>query len=165
MEHSDLLESGSFVSIPFKREGLSELILKDSERGFRGFVSIPFKREGLSEHNKPQQKKWKHGSRFNSLQTGRTFRTRCGSIDGRADCVSIPFKREGLSERGFKLLRISTLHPMLMKFQFPSNGKDFPNRTPSKPSHSAVKNARFQTRRISTNFQLPKIRQIASEPP
>ena len=37
---------------------------------------------------------------FNSLQTGRTFRTeRDVSRLGSKICVSIPFKREGLSER------------------------------------------------------------------
>ena len=37
------------VSIPFKREGLSELITDKYEVGDLDNVSIPFKREGLSE--------------------------------------------------------------------------------------------------------------------
>ena len=61
-------------------------------------ISIPFKREGLSE-----RKGWDLWSRlvlcFNSLQTGRSFRT-CHSWSRHyLPNVSIPFKREGLSER------------------------------------------------------------------
>ena len=37
------------VSIPFKREGLSERVVTASEPEEETFVSIPFKREGLSE--------------------------------------------------------------------------------------------------------------------
>ncbi len=61
------------VSIPFKREGLSErVIFTETKDGVK--VSIPFKREGLSERN---------GN---------------GNNDNNNDHVSIPFKREGLSE-------------------------------------------------------------------
>ena len=114
------------------------------------FVSIPFKREGLSEQTKRRIWHRKRRSGFNSLQTGRTFRT---SIPGRNDSlyveafqfpsngkdfpngrvtarlpldllVSIPFKREGLSEHGRQDAYTITSTP---GFQFPSNGKDFPN--------------------------------------
>ena len=61
------------VSIPFKREGLSELNLLASPDA-PPMVSIPFKREGLSELAYPVV-------------------LVAGSI-----IVSIPFKREGLSE-------------------------------------------------------------------
>ena len=62
------------------------------------YVSIPFKREGLSEL--PQNFRHKDDSfSFNSLQTGRTFRT----------------------------LELFTLIGEGLGFQFPSNGKDFPN--------------------------------------
>ena len=63
---------------------------------------------------------------FNSLQTGRSFRTtytlRCYKI---VTCiVSIPFKREGLSEQSFYSHSSSFT---VTGFQFPSNGKVFPN--------------------------------------
>ena len=116
------------VSIPFKREGLSEPDAKTEKRIENGCfnslqtgrtfrthllskggkkvknsVSIPFKREGLSELQLPSSKGMNTLS-FNSLQTGRTFRT-LWTVTLRVNCiVSIPFKREGLSER-LKLLR------------------------------------------------------------
>ena len=61
-------------------------------------VSIPFKREGLSE--------------LTGFSTDRVL-----------VCVSIPFKREGLSE----LTLPENWMPVSLKFQFPSNGKVFPN--------------------------------------
>ena len=63
-------------------------------------VSIPFKREGLSEPRDNSEPRRTWIIRFNSLQTGRTFRTMQRSI-GNVDAVkvSIPFKREGLSEQ------------------------------------------------------------------
>ena len=119
---------------------------------------------------------------FNSLQTGRTFRTNTTHVhngttfkfqfpsngkdfpntgrlgcDGNVWCVSIPFKREGLSEQWmgvyprwrriivsipFKREGLSELNDLLEgkvnkdMFQFPSNGKDFPNSTPCEASHS-----------------------------
>ena len=66
---------------------------------FRILVSIPFKRERLSEH-----------SQF--------FHQRLLTR------VSIPFKRERLSEQRRPLM--VSLRPV--KFQFPSNGKGFPNK-------------------------------------
>ncbi len=96
-----------FVSIPFKREGLSEHESKDASGIRIVHVSIPFKREGLSEL-------LKHISEMSRPPT-----------------VSIPFKREGLSEH-----RIQKLAAILIKFQFPSNGKVFPNLPPCEPSHS-----------------------------
>ena len=64
------------VSIPFKREGLSEP--EESMAGRKTFqaVSIPFKREGLSELKAIETTKDEKEKRFNSLQTGRTFRTK-----------------------------------------------------------------------------------------
>ena len=61
-------------------------------------VSIPFKREGLSELMKSRIFTITTIS-FNSLQTGRTFRTSGDTGDFLKTFVSIPFKREGLSER------------------------------------------------------------------
>ena len=63
-------------------------------------VSIPFKREGLSE---PEH-------------TG---------TDMSIEKVSIPFKREGLSELLVQCERVCISATEV--FQFPSNGKDFPN--------------------------------------
>ena len=64
----------TFVSIPFKREGLSERNHMEIIRTIMIQVSIPFKREGLSElsisKNSPKRLHC-----FNSLQTGRSFRT------------------------------------------------------------------------------------------
>ncbi len=83
---------------------------------------------------------------FNSLQTGRTFRTHVSCV-GMDVCVSIPFKREGLSEpkncisctktccesfnslqtgRTFRTKQFRETRDLNL-FQFPSNGKDFPN--------------------------------------
>ena len=62
------------VSIPFKREGVSEPESRGSMRKCERDVSIPFKREGVSE---------RHGMRRQRLLV----------------CVSIPFKRDGVSER------------------------------------------------------------------
>ena len=86
------------VSIPFKREGLSEPKPEKKSVG-RNSVSIPFKREGLSELIYPA------GVGMDTL-------------------VSIPFKREGLSEPDFGFEPETVA---LFKFQFPSNGKVFLN--------------------------------------
>ena len=85
---------------------------------------------------------------FNSLQTGKAFRTPKECEDAiRLLQVSIPFKRERLSELlslplglkptlvsiPFKRERLSELFKIgfgkdvTTKFQFPSNGKGFPN--------------------------------------
>ena len=60
---------------------------------------------------------------FNSLQTGKAFRThkRTNNKD-ETNNVSIPFKRERLSE-----LMVPFLWLGITEFQFPSNGKGFPN--------------------------------------
>ena len=86
------------VSIPFKREGLSELTRMRYNNDFDYYVvSIPFKREGLSE-------------------------LKIRDVMYICNKVSIPFKREGLSE-----LRAFNRAIKSREFQFPSNGKDFPN--------------------------------------
>ena len=61
---------------------------------------------------------------FNSLQTGRSFRTELKPKRRKTVKVSIPFKREGLSELYNRYL---TTICSFKKFQFPSNGKVFPN--------------------------------------
>ena len=84
---------------PSNGKGLSELKLFMPQPTIQK-VSIPFKREGLSE-------RW-------TLMAILISVTR----------VSIPFKREGLSELlGYHEDEIK----LRLKFQFPSNGKDFPN--------------------------------------
>ena len=110
-------------------------------------VSIPFKREGLSEPKSNQNTLYQPTSGFNSLQTGRTFRTYNDHLGISGVIVSIPFKREGLSEprnragqagshsfnslqtgRTFRTLPAAWhAYMAVIKFQFPSNGKDFPN--------------------------------------
>ncbi len=110
-------------------------------------VSIPFKREGLSERTLAMAIII-FMTGFNSLQTGRSFRTpqtrqaqfhnegfqfpsngkvfpneKRIEILTQAKPVSIPFKREGLSElNNYIAYRIRSI-----MFQFPSNGKVFPN--------------------------------------
>ncbi len=46
----------------------------------RKIVSIPFKREGLSEQNLPDEFKGIRNVGFNSLQTGRSFRTEVPAV-------------------------------------------------------------------------------------
>ena len=65
---------------------------------------------------------------FNSLQTGWSFRTQHANATNMTliECVSIPFKREGLSEQTtFSFIEY------IREFQFPSNGKVFPNVAPA----------------------------------
>ena len=111
-------------------------------------VSIPFKRDGLSQ---PQLKhrRIRRSRRFNSLQTGRAFQTELHIDKGAMytefqfpsngkdfpngywshyegvgqPSVSIPFKREGLSEQTYDEFGVD---PILM-FQFPANGMGFLN--------------------------------------
>ena len=141
-------ESPKEVSIPFKREGLSE---PNWEKGLTQSwsVSIPFKREGLSELLYGGKIKCKIKFQFPS--NGKDFPNLGFSYPTKMDIamfqfpsngkdfpnaltliftivftsfVSIPFKREGLSERkGFEC----GTHRSSEQFQFPSNGKDFPN--------------------------------------
>ena len=93
---------GDWVSIPFKRESISEHYRTGPHGHSRVFVSIPFKRESISE-------------RSNS---------RCRTSSGN---VSIPFKRESISERSIA----GKFHKNSVVFQFPSNGKAYLNVTMS----------------------------------
>ena len=63
-----------------------------------GFVSIPFKREGVSKERYPQRWKCPSHPRFNSLQTGRCIQSLSTNTVSRLRIVSIPFKREGVSK-------------------------------------------------------------------
>ena len=61
---------------------------------------------------------------FNSLQTGKQFRTGISKKETKQICVSIPFKRESSSEQK----RIRKRERLAQyEFQFPSNGKVVPN--------------------------------------
>ena len=138
------------VSIPFKRERLSEQDKFEDRGELPRRVSIPFKRERLSERFDLSRV---HGYResFNSLQTGKAFRTlkkfaatqpgnwfqfpsngkgfpnkrrEKWNTEMKILQVSIPFKRERLSERNCFLGG----YCLEEGFQFPSNGKGFPNK-------------------------------------
>ncbi len=143
-----LSRSKGFNSLQTGRSFRTQILLSDNPSTKR--VSIPFKREGLSElsylilcvsipncFNSLQTgrsfRTWftpiAFGSvllRFNSLQTGRSFRTQEFIFNEprlHGSHVSIPFKREGLSERDHR----NTFFGERAQFQFPSNGKVFPN--------------------------------------
>ena len=97
----------------------------------RSLVSIPFKREGLSELKRVDALVYQLNS-FNSLQTGRTFRT-----NEEATMPKITFSFNSLQTgRTFRTLPHLLHNRKVTQFQFPSNGKDFPNSTPSEASHS-----------------------------
>ena len=143
------------VSIPFKREGLSEHFTNFSCTCHSIFVSIPFKREGLSERTESCSYSMQRIEKFQFPSNGKVFpnnwRT-SWTIRGHY-LVSIPFKREGLSERGesrtdleqeywsfnslqtgrsFRTTMTCTSTTLFTQFQFPSNGKVFPNFRPPK---------------------------------
>ena len=84
-----------WVSIPFKRESVSQVSSCDLMRAITSSVSIPFKRESVSQADEVGQAGAGDRICFNSLQTGK-----CISSTLRPYCIT-------LSE----------------KFQFPSNGK------------------------------------------
>ena len=110
-------------------------------------VSIPFKREGVSERINQNVVDVKRMLRFNSLQTGRCFRTKSAFLTKSRIRVSIPFKREGVSElslhppitacwervsipfkrEGVSEPQSAAWSGVTYRFQFPSNGKVFPN--------------------------------------
>ena len=59
---------------------------------------------------------------FNSLQTGRCIQSAAPLSYDERYAVSIPFKREGVS-KAFEGIKINEV---MLKFQFPSNGKVYP---------------------------------------
>ena len=87
------------VSIPFKREGISELVSEMAGKKFTG-DGFQFPSNGKAFPNrKTVERMAEVYNRFNSLQTGRHFRTSAPSGQRRFFLqVSIPFKREGISE-------------------------------------------------------------------
>ena len=111
------------VSIPFKRERLSEQAVSFCHMlDYEGFNSLQTGKAFRTSNRG-------HTTRnpiivFNSLQTGKAFRTHHGRIPERTrHQVSIPFKRERLSE----LTNCYNCKRCKGWFQFPSNGKGFPN--------------------------------------
>ena len=162
------------VSIPFKREGVSELNKCRGDISSRYLmVSIPFKREGVSEqmnyeeifrrnlfqfpsngkvfpnasviirHQKtptpsfnslqtgrcfrtlmPQSNRYMMELCFNSLQTGRCFRTEDMSSLPRKATRSFNSLQTG---RCFRTQADDATEEEAKLFQFPSNGKVFPN--------------------------------------
>ena len=121
------------VSIPFKRERLSELSVFSIYRLLIK-VSIPFKRERLSERIMPKSKTVNAMGKFQFPSNGKGF----PNLNGALEC-----SRAGMGFNSLqtgKAFRTTKGHPPLPhpdKFQFPSNGKGFPNSTPSEPCHSA----------------------------
>ena len=138
----------NYVSIPFKRESVSEHLNYASVRTSSGPVSIPFKRESVSEPKEGRAwivalEKFQFPSNgkaylnikgrlplivklqsFNSLQTGKRIWTEIFIMKkNKRALVSIPFKRESVSE----LLYISSWSKKDKTFQFPSNGKAYLN--------------------------------------
>ena len=159
------------VSIPFKREGLSERMFfggvspegkrfqfpsngKDFPNVQIVFIITDYRRFNSLQTGRTfrttgrrRNTRGRH-ERFNSLQTGRTFRTKVWRFTQQPiNNVSIPFKREGLSElmehadnleglrsfnslqtgRTFRTNAVYCVRHITDRFQFPSNGKDFPN--------------------------------------
>ena len=91
---------GRKVSIPFKRESLSKVMVPLFGCGIKEVetVSIPFKRESLSKEGTASGTKTMTGS-FNSLQTGKPIQRNLSRFRKRfLRTVSIPFKRESLSK-------------------------------------------------------------------
>ena len=113
----------SFNSLQTGKAFRTSCDIQDANKALR--VSIPFKRERLSEQEVRHIDNIITIS-FNSLQTGKAFRTKSVATSAlrRINKVSIPFKRERLSEHRMDMfIHLSSG----FKFQFPSNGKGFPN--------------------------------------
>ena len=146
------------VSIPFKREGLSELAWELWRESRDSIVSIPFKREGLSELRDQWARFDWTSLCFNSLQTGRSFRTTRSVIKVRLNLFMFQFPSNGKvfpnnfknhdsysncnrfqfpsNGKVFPNKRTTKEGIVMVQFQFPSNGKVFPNLPLCEPSHS-----------------------------
>ena len=113
--------SVSFNSLQTGKPFRTALIDANADTNARN-VSIPFKRESPFGQGRRKKSASPPKICFNSLQTGKPFRTVCLvcnlplSVPG----VSIPFKRE--SPFGHSLLS-NERNSTLLWFQFPSNGK------------------------------------------
>ena len=112
------------VSIPFKREGVSERTITGAAVTEEQ-VQFQFPSNGKVFPNLegwewvPSEQKW-----FQFPSNGKVFPNSRGNLGCSGNnFVSIPFKREGVSER----CRVSIALLTLAEFQFPSNGKVFPN--------------------------------------
>ena len=96
------------VSIPFKRESLSQVI-KWQKAWLKKKVSIPFKRESLSQVNTAFLMTGLGKLQFPFPSNGKAYRKSriCLIYRAKFNCVSIPFKRESLSQG-----RAHRLHPV-----------------------------------------------------
>ena len=96
------------VSIPFKRERLSEHSM--AWVGKNSFLfQFPSNGKGFPNEGDSNYKVANAAS-FNSLQTGKAFRTYYSSLFcRRRSGVSIPFKRERLSEQSKKEFRMDVI--------------------------------------------------------
>ncbi len=112
------------VSIPFKRERLSELLKIGFGKVVTTNVSIPFKRERLSEHGN-YHFFCGSGFCFNSLQTGKAFRT-IATHPPRYDLSCFNSLQTG---KAFRTPMTEFRDGFFDSFQFPSNGKGFPNQS------------------------------------
>ena len=107
------------VSIPFKREGLSERFIARKHFGIENQVSIPFKRESLSEHAKMQNDNNSLIRMFQFPSNGKVFPNsrKVTGFELTIWTVSIPFKREGLSELRKNETRRGTLDDVSIPFK------------------------------------------------
>ena len=109
------------VSIPFKRESVSERKMQTLGDLLRSEVSIPFKRESVSEPKKLPL--YKINPEFQFPSNGKAYLNpvEMSAIDIVVK-VSIPFKRESV----FRVLK-NLAGNSAQLFQFPSNGKAYLN--------------------------------------
>ena len=117
-----MIEAGTFVSIPFKREGLSELKIPTTNPMVTKEFQFPS--NGKVFPNQIQILENNVGNlSFNSLQTGRSFRTQL-----RISITTVLQSFNSLQTgRSFRTVENVAKAVISLKFQFPSNGKVFPN--------------------------------------
>ena len=95
------MSTNVLVSIPFKRDGLSEPVDEPPKNSGVMKVSIPFKREGLSEPFAITQNIQQEMMEFQFPSNGMVFPNLLviyRYVVVLMFLVSIPFKRDGLSE-------------------------------------------------------------------
>ena len=111
------------VSIPFKRERVSQFEAKRNPHNNPDEVSIPFKRERVSQ-SKAEKPKFARRSVSIPFKRERVSQC-CGLIVSAvsSSSVSIPFKRERVSQ----LRQEISKDTRFLMFQFPSNGKGYLN--------------------------------------
>ena len=116
------MDPGSEVSIPFKRESVSQDLIYDGPEISRVFQFPSNGKAYPKAKATAEAKTLRERTGFNSLQTGKRI-PRDGNEDGNdGSGVSIPFKRESVSQGHRNRTPVTTLQG----FQFPSNGKAYP---------------------------------------